>query len=97
MRGTDSFGKIYTKTLRLTNITIPANGQANVDFSNALDSGETYLGLVGWDGGSITQTSIGANLYEASTNRVRLWVSNMTNSQKTLSYYQVTILVKGGE
>lgn len=98
MRGTDNFGKIYTKTIRTSSaVTIAANAQSRIDFANALDSGETFLGLVGWDGNNVNQTSMAANLYNASSNTFQVWVGNLTSTSKTMNYYQVTLLVKGGE
>ena len=98
MRGTGNFGKIYTKVVRTpSSVSVAANSQVTITLENVLDSGETFLGVVGWDGSSVNQTSLTAQVFSASANTLKLYVANLSSSAKTMNYYQATILVKGGE
>lgn len=86
---------IYTKTIRTPgSISVNANSQVIITLENVLDSGETFLGVVGWDGSSVNQTSLTAQVFSASANTLKLYVANLSSSAKTMNYYQATVLVK---
>ena len=86
---------IYTKTIRTPgSISVNANAQVTITLENVLDPGETFLGVVGWDGSSVNQTSLTAQVFSASANTLKLYVANLSSSAKTMNYYQATVLVK---
>lgn len=90
----DSQIGINLKTVTRDSISLTANQVVSIDFTNVLNSGETYLGCVGVRGSGTSNTVTFEYSFYPTENRLRVYIINLSSSAKTITNYKVDVLYK---